>query len=311
MQKSNRFVLPAAVLAVLFLLAGCVGRPKQNAAGQAQAETSGSGAPADSCEIPVRHNGACLALFELTGPVENCRVENWQTGTAEGEYAEADMMWSRDYGFNRRGYLVLDGCAEYTYRADTVFLYGEDAQAGMSASLTYDLGTLTHALQGLSVKGMLSYDYRMDNNEIFQREYSLYAPDPTTGSYLQKLYNNSSPNRLKREFYDRQQTLGQITINYDRTFNSVHKVGALVGWEVQKIKGDNFYAQRELAFATPYLFNGTSEGRLISRRFHRPRQLLCGGGADGLLLQAGEAGLLLCPPRQPRVARMVYPTGDD
>ena len=136
MQKSNRFVLPAAVLAVLFLLAGCVGRPKQNAA--AQAETSGSGAPADSCEIPVRHNEACLALFELTGPVENCRVENWQTGTAEGEYAKADMMWSRDYGFNRRGYLVLDGCAEYTYRADTVFLYGEDAQAGMSASLTYD-----------------------------------------------------------------------------------------------------------------------------------------------------------------------------
>ena len=62
---------------------------------------------------------------------------------------------------------------------------------------------------------------------------------------------------------------------------------------------------------TPYLFNGTSEGRLISRRFHRPRQLLCGGGADGLLLQAGEAGLFLCPPRQPRVARMVYPTGDD
>lgn len=136
MQKSNRFVLPAAVLAVLFLLAGCVGRPKQNAA--AQAETFGSGAPADSCEIPVRHNEACLALFELTGPVENCRVENWQTGTAEGEYAEADMIWSRDYGFNRRGYLVLDGCAEYTYRADTVFLYGEDAQAGMSASLTYD-----------------------------------------------------------------------------------------------------------------------------------------------------------------------------
>lgn len=49
-----------------------------------------------------------------------------------------DMMWSRDYGFNRRGYLEIDGCVEYTYRADTAFLYGEDAQARMSASLTYD-----------------------------------------------------------------------------------------------------------------------------------------------------------------------------
>ena len=138
MQKSNRFVLLAAVLAVLFLLAGCVGRPKQNAAAQAQAETSGSGAPADSCEIPVRHNEACLALFELTGPVEYSSVECWQTGTAEREYEEADMLWGRDYGFNRRGYLVFDGHNKYTYRADTVFLYGKDARAGMSVSLTYD-----------------------------------------------------------------------------------------------------------------------------------------------------------------------------
>lgn len=136
MQKSNWFVVPAIVLAVLFSLAGCGGRPKTGVA--AQAEVPGTGAPADSCGNTVRYNEACLAMFELTGPVKNCQVENWQTGTAEGEYEEADMMWSRDYGFNHRGYLVFDGCSEYTYRADTVFLYGEDAQAGMSASLTYD-----------------------------------------------------------------------------------------------------------------------------------------------------------------------------
>ena len=144
MQKLIGLAVPAIVLAMLFSLAGCGGRPKQRAAAQAgtnagaPTETVGSGSPVDNAN-PVRRNEACLALFELTGPVKSCQVECWQTGTAErGEYEEADMLWSRDYGFNRRGYLEFDECGEYTYRADTVFLYGEDAQAGMSASLTYD-----------------------------------------------------------------------------------------------------------------------------------------------------------------------------
>lgn len=144
MQRLNRFVVPAIVSAVLFLLAGCGCRAKQRAAAQAEkdaaasAETVGNGASANSCITPVRYNEACPAIFELTGPVENCMVENWQTGTAERDCEQPDLMWSRNYGFNRKGYLVFDGCTEYTYRADTVFLYGEDAQAGMSASLTYD-----------------------------------------------------------------------------------------------------------------------------------------------------------------------------
>lgn len=136
MQKLNGFVAPALVLTALFLLAGCGGRPKQRAA--AQAETAGNGSPAGRSEKPLRLNEASLALFELTGPVKSCQTECWQTGTAEREYDMPDMMWSRDYGFNRRGYLEIDGGVEYTYRADTVFLYGEDAQARMTASLTYD-----------------------------------------------------------------------------------------------------------------------------------------------------------------------------
>lgn len=151
MQKSKQFLFPAVWLTVLFLLAGCGGRPRPGAAEQTvqteqteqteqidQTEQAGSRVTADSCKNPVRYNQACLAMFELRGSVETCQVECWQTGTAEKECEEAEMMWSRDYGFNSSGYLLFDGCCEYTYRADTVFLYGEDAQVGMSASLTYD-----------------------------------------------------------------------------------------------------------------------------------------------------------------------------
>lgn len=158
MLKLNRFVVVSALPALLLLLSGCGGRPKQRAAAQAadagmqretvvgvQTETEAGpqteavgGTVEQGSEVPPRLNEACLALFELTGPVKSCQVECWQTGTAEGDYAQPDMMWSRNYGFNRRGYLEIDGCTEYTYRADTLFLYGEDAQAEMSASLTYD-----------------------------------------------------------------------------------------------------------------------------------------------------------------------------
>lgn len=55
--------------------------------------------------------------------------------------------------------------------------------------------------------------------------------------------------------YDKQQTLAQLILNYNRTFGE-HSVSGLIGWETQKRQGDNFYAQRNLAFSVPYLFVG-------------------------------------------------------
>lgn len=130
-----------------------------------------------------------------------------------------------------------------------------------SATLDFDFGTLTPALQGLAAKGMLSFDYRTDDNEIFRKEYSQYAYNKQTGSYDQRIYAPSSPNNLKREHFSKQQTLAQIVLNYDRTFGD-HKVGALLGWEVQKRTGDNFYAQSNLAFGSPYLSNGVVDGQV-------------------------------------------------
>lgn len=131
-----------------------------------------------------------------------------------------------------------------------------------SVGLTVDLGEYTPLLKGLTAKGMFSYDYRMDNNEIYRKEYYQYAYNEATGTYNQKLFNNSSPNNLRREFYDKSQVLGQFTLNYDHTFNNDHKVGAVIGWEAQKRTGDNFYALRNLAFSMPYLLAGVTDGQV-------------------------------------------------
>ena len=118
-----------------------------------------------------------------------------------------------------------------------------------SASLDYDLGTLTPVLEGLSAKGLVSYDYRGDDNDIYRREYYQYMYDPVTDTYLSKLYNNSSPNQIRRELYSKQQFLAQFLLNYKRAFGTNHDVSGLLGFETQNRKGDNFYAQRDLAFA--------------------------------------------------------------
>lgn len=130
-----------------------------------------------------------------------------------------------------------------------------------SASLNYDFGTVHDALQGLSAKALFSYDFRYDNNETFRKEYYLYAANGD-GTYTQKLFANSSPNQLSKYAYDRQQTLGQVMLNYSRKFGK-HDVAALAGWEVQNLRGDNFGATGELMFANPYYTALTKENQQI------------------------------------------------
>lgn len=131
-----------------------------------------------------------------------------------------------------------------------------------SASVSFDFGEYVSALKGLTLKAMASYDYGMDNNESYRKEYYQYAYNDKTDTYTQKLYNESSPSRLRREFYDKSQLLGQFTLNYNRIFANVHSVGAVVGWETQKRQGDNFYASRDLAFSMPYLLAGVDGGQI-------------------------------------------------
>ncbi len=131
-----------------------------------------------------------------------------------------------------------------------------------SGTLNYDFGVLSPLLKGLSAKALASLDYRTDDNKIYRREYSQYAYNSVNDTYTQKLYNASSPSNMLRQTYSKQQLLGQFILNYDRTFNSVHKVSGLVGYEGSKKKGDNFYAQRNLPFDKDYLFIGNTEGQI-------------------------------------------------
>ena len=121
-----------------------------------------------------------------------------------------------------------------------------------SATLSYDFGTVTDVLKGLKAQGMFSYDYRIDDNEIFRKEFSLYVLDEnSTDSYVSQAFP-SHTNQLRKENYTKQQTLWNIMLNYDRDFGK-HHVGALIGYEQQVRKGDNYYALADLALGSPTL----------------------------------------------------------
>ena len=139
----------------------------------------------------------------------------------------------------------------------------KQSQVLTSGIFEYDFGTLTNVLKGLKAKIMFSYDYHLNNNTIYRKQYYQYAYDPATQTYKQKLYASSAPSNLRREHYDTQQFLSQYTLSYNRDFGP-HSVAAVVGMETQRRTGDNFYAMRNLAFSSPYLFNGVEEGQVAN-----------------------------------------------
>jgi TonB-linked SusC/RagA family outer membrane protein len=181
----------------------------------------------------------------------------WRQGVLFPAYADAENTMLSYEGLDLEENTVakmtsdISGYRKYNQR------YFQSA-----ASLNFDFGTVASALQGLSAKAMISYDYRNDDNTLYRREYYQYALNPVTQTYDAKLYNLSSPNQLRREMFSRQQLLGQFLLNYKRTFNNVHNVTALLGGETQKKKGDNYYAQRNLAFAMDHLLAGVTDGQV-------------------------------------------------
>lgn len=122
-----------------------------------------------------------------------------------------------------------------------------------SATLTYNVPSV----KGLSVRGLYSFDYTLNNNKIFNKTYNTYTYNPATDVYNVS-GTQQSPSTVRREIYDYPVSLGQLSLNYTRTIASVHHVSALALYEYSDRKGDNFFAQRELAIPIDQLFAGNS-----------------------------------------------------
>jgi len=117
-------------------------------------------------------------------------------------------------------------------------------------------------LPGLRARGMFGYDYQNLDNKAYKSTYNLYDYDDAASNY--KPVTNQSPSTIRREYYTKQSILSQLSLNYNRTFNNMHNVSVLLLYEGQSRKGDNLYAQRELALPLDQLSAGNSNNQLGS-----------------------------------------------
>ena len=124
-----------------------------------------------------------------------------------------------------------------------------------NSSLKWDIPYV----KGLSVRGLFSYNYYVDNYTQYKKQYYQYLYDATSDTYTR--YTISAPSQVNRMNKIQDVMMWQGMVNYDRTFG-LHKVNATVVWESQMRGGDNFSAQRNLSLPIPYLLAGSVDGQI-------------------------------------------------
>ncbi len=172
---------------------------------------------------------------------------HWKQGVLHSAYVDdAQTM------LNYEGLDLMQNTVAMMTREISGYKEYNKKQFQSAASLEYDFGTVSDVLKGFTIKGLASFDYQNDYNEEFRKSYNLYTTDKLTGEIVSKQYPDHD-DRLTKAYYEKNQILGQILLNYSRKFADRHDVGATLGYEAQKRVGDNFYAYGDLAFSSPYL----------------------------------------------------------
>ncbi len=124
-----------------------------------------------------------------------------------------------------------------------------------AASLTYDVPFL----EGLSLKGMYSYDYTMNDNKEYTKAYTLYLP---TGAAYQANTQTRGNSRISRFFYSKNAGLWRLQIAFERQFGN-HFVSVMNLLENSHYQGDNFYGRRYGVLPLDQVFAGTTENQEI------------------------------------------------
>lgn len=121
-----------------------------------------------------------------------------------------------------------------------------------SAALNYNVPFV----KGLSVKGLFSYDFTLNDNKIYMKAYNLYSYNAATNTYT--AVPNQTPATIRRESYQYPTNLAQLSLHYTKTLFDDHHVNALLLYEQSTRQADNFYAQRELSIPLDQLLAGNS-----------------------------------------------------
>lgn len=124
-----------------------------------------------------------------------------------------------------------------------------------NAAITYKVPFV----EGLSLKGMYSYDYTLNDNKEYSKSFVLYQP---SGAEYKANIQTSGNSRVSRYFYGKNANLWQAQAAYDRTFGD-HTLSVMNLIEGSRYDGDNFYGYRYLNLPLPQIFAGMTENQEI------------------------------------------------
>ncbi|MEG2599498.1 MAG: TonB-dependent receptor [Muribaculaceae bacterium] len=141
-----------------------------------------------------------------------------------------------------------------------------------SIAINYELPWV----QGLKLKALYSYDYILNDNKSFTKQWNSYRGN--------QVYTRNDPAKVGRTFYGKDNNLWQIGADYARKFND-HNVAAMILLEQSKYAGDNFNGNKELSIPIDQVFAGNSENQYFgqstsaSALFDRANRALIGRAA--------------------------------
>ncbi|RAV27742.1 SusC/RagA family TonB-linked outer membrane protein [Sinomicrobium soli] len=85
-------------------------------------------------------------------------------------------------------------------------------------------------VEGFKARAMMAYDYRNKEWKTWQKELSEYTYDAAADIYEEKILRARA--RLESKFENYYKPTYQFSLNYNRNFEEIHDVGAMVLWEM-------------------------------------------------------------------------------
>ena len=161
------------------------------------------------------------------------------------------------YANNNPAYLTngtVDGGNPLAYENSDINGYSTQNNKFFNGSLSLDYKF--PFVDGLTLKGLYSYNDQIQDDKLFQESYNLYTYNDATKTYGASL--NNSPAYVQRQYYNYLQNTDQLSLNYAHTFKGIHNVSALLLYEGNGQSGDNFAAYRQLAIPVDQIIAGNS-----------------------------------------------------
>jgi len=172
--------------------------------------------------------------------------ETWRELPTQTFYANNNPLYLNDG--------IVDGGNPLAYQSSAINGYIIQNNEFFNGSLSIDFKL--PFIEGLTLRGLYSYNEQVQDNKLFQKSYNLYNYDASTSTYSPAV--NNSPAFVQRQYYKYPQNTAQFSLNYVHSFGGIHNVSALLLYEGNGQTADNFSAYRQLAIPVDQIIAGNS-----------------------------------------------------